>query len=165
MVDLLISLSVTLCLPVFLLFLRYNLGSPQPHRVGFPLSPSSTSLPPALTRLHLWPSVPHFTSVSSQAKAGIAWSPTTTRADPQPEPTPMSAPPVSLLSYCRLHCELCNSTCFHRAREYYLLHPTWVCLIHLFKPFPGLVVCFWVLLQTPTNGHTLPPAWLVKKLL
>ena len=55
--------------------------------VGFSLSPSSTSLPQASTRLHLWPSVPHSTSVSSRTTADIAWSLTITPADHQPEPT------------------------------------------------------------------------------
>ena len=81
-----------------------------------PTTVLQTTLPPSLLHLyhqlplHLGPSVPH-SRISSETTADIAVSPTTQPADTQPETTPVSPPPASLLSRCRPHCEPRNSIC------------------------------------------------------
>ena len=108
--DILVSLSVT-----FWLCLHSNLGSPRPLQC-FLRGPSSTSiratLPPSrmfATSLNSTLDLPCFIPPVCLLKPQLSCELT-----PQPEPTPVSPPSMSLLSRYRLRCKPRNLSCYHK---------------------------------------------------
>lgn len=117
------SLNTLACCP-----LAARLFSTQQHVVVYlrALAPQAT-MPPSLLHLchqpllHLGPSVPHSTSISSQSTTDVLVSPATMPADSQPTVytcvSPTCVPPVSIplsqLSHWRLCYEPHDSTCYH----------------------------------------------------
>lgn len=118
MTVLLVSLWVTFCLPVFLLFLHSNLGSPQPLQ-HCPPSPSSISHPATQLPAPLSPdSTPPFTFYPSFHQHLLST-----------HSLSLHLCLLFLLSSWGLRCESCNFTCYHSTCQpliLFNLSPVWM---------------------------------------